>query len=220
MELTLTDWENAYKNYLYQYHTSDDAAHDIKHFSRVWKTCRYINAAEGNIADDLVLLTAAYFHDIITIPKNHPDRKKASELSADKALEILVNEFPEFPKSKRDNVAHAIHAHSFSAGVAPVTIEAKILQDADRMEALGAIGLARVFYTAGLNRSSLFHAEDPFAVSRTPDDAKYAIDHFELKLLRLPELMNTRTGKMLAQKNADYLRIYIEKLKDELEGKY
>lgn len=217
---TLTDWENAFVQYLKQHHTTDDAAHDIKHFSRVWKTCQYINTAEGNPADALVLLTASYFHDIVTVPKTHPDRKLASKFSADKVKQILQEEFPSFPKEKIESVAHAVHAHSFSAGINPETIEAKILQDADRMEALGAIGLARVFYTAGLNKSSLFHADDPFAEARTPNDAQYAIDHFALKLFKLPGLMNTNTGEHLAHQNADYLQSFMCKLKNELEGNW
>lgn len=170
------------------------------------------------MADSLVLLAGSYFHDYVSVPKNSPDRSKASKFSADKAVEILQNEFPDFPKEKLEDVAHAIHAHSFSAGVPPQTIEAKILQDADRMEALGAIGLARVFYVAGMFKSSLFHADDPFGNDRSLNDSQFALDHFTLKLFKLPSLMNTASGRKLAEKNADYLRGFVAKLKEEIEG--
>jgi uncharacterized protein len=216
--MNLQHWENAFITYLHKHYKSDDAAHDLKHFNRVWKTSQYINNAEGNVADLLVLLAGSYFHDYVTVPKNSPDRSKASRFSADKAVEILQNDFPDFPKDKLEDVAHAIHAHSFSAGIPPQTIEAKILQDADRMEALGAIGLARVFYTAGLFKSSLFHADDPFGTDRTLNDSQFALDHFALKLFKLPALMNTTTGKQLANCNVEYLKAFVAKLKEEIEG--
>ncbi|MBV4357093.1 phosphohydrolase [Pinibacter aurantiacus] len=216
--MNLQHWENAFINYLHEHYKSDDAAHDLKHFNRVWKTSVYINNAEGNVADLLVLLAGSYFHDYVTVPKNSLDRSKASKLSADKAVEILQNDFPDFPGEKLQDVAHAIHAHSFSAGIPPQTIEAKILQDADRMEALGAIGLARVFYTAGLFKSNLFHADDPFGNDRTLNDSHFALDHFALKLFKLPALMNTATGKQLAESNVEYLRTFVAKLKREIDG--
>jgi uncharacterized protein len=90
---SLQHWENAFITYLHKHYKSDDAAHDLKHFNRVWKTSQYINNAEGNVADSLVLLAGSYFHDFVTVPKNSPDRSKASKFSADKAVEILQNDF-------------------------------------------------------------------------------------------------------------------------------
>jgi len=106
---------------------------------------------------------------------------------------LLESAFNDFPAEKIKGVHHAIHAHSFSANVLPQTIEAKILQDADRLEALGAIGLARVFYVAGQLNTQLFHPEDPLAEQRIADDTLYALDHFPLKLFKLPSLMHTAT---------------------------
>jgi uncharacterized protein len=74
-------------------------------------------------------------------------------------------------------------------------VEACIVQDADRLEALGAIGLARVFAVSGALGVALFDAEDPFADARTLDDRKFALDHFQTKLLRLPETMQTEIGR-------------------------
>lgn len=113
---------------------------------------------------------------------------------------------------------HAVKTHSFSAGIPPQTLEAKIVQDADRLESLGAIGLARVFYTAGALNRPLFDSADPLGKDRELNDVKWTLDHFQKKLLRLPETMHTETGRMLAEHNADFLVRYMAKLYAELQG--
>ena len=113
---------------------------------------------------------------------------------------------------------HAIEAHSFSAEIAPQSMEAKIVQDADRMEALGAIGLARVFAVSGALGVPLFDADDPFADARSLDDRAFALDHFQTKLLRLPDTMQTEMGRELARHNADFLIQFMAKLSAELHG--
>ena len=87
--------------------------------------------------DMLVILTACYFHDIVSLAKNHPQRQRSSILAAEEARRLLREEFAQFPAEKIEAVCHAIAAHSFSAQIAPLTTEAKIVQDADRLEALG-----------------------------------------------------------------------------------
>ncbi|HAT3700366.1 TPA: hydrolase, partial [Klebsiella oxytoca] len=101
---------------------------------------------------------------------------------------------------------------------APRSEEAKIVQDADRLEALGAIGLARVFAVSGALNNILFDADDPFADRRELDDKKYALDHFQCKLLRLPETMQTEKGRAMALHNARFLVQYMAKLSAELRG--
>jgi uncharacterized protein len=192
----------------------DDGSHDVHHCQRVWRLCQRIADGEGVAVDRLVLLAAAYLHDVVNPPKDSPERNRASRLSAQRAAEWLA--VMGFPEAKLDGVRHAIEAHSFSAGIAPETVEARILQDADRMEALGAIGLARVFYVAGRLRSRLFDPADPLSARRAPDDRRFAVDHFKLKLLRLPASMRTRTGRRLAAERAAFLERYLEQLAREL----
>src|SRR5580692_5390386 len=162
----LANWEKAFADYLRSHVSFEDGSHDLGHFERVWKLAQYINKEEGGEADPLVLLAAAYFHDLVSLPKNHAKRHESSRLSAEVTEGLLEGYFTGFPREKIEAVRHAIHAHSFSAKVEPLTVEAKILQDADRMEALGAIGLARVFYIAGQLNAKLFDQEDPLAEHR------------------------------------------------------
>lgn len=215
-EMDLKVWQQDIEQWFKQHYNSGDASHDIAHFCRVWHTARRI--AEGEQVDLPVILVASYFHDLVSLPKNHPDRSRSSTLSAQQTLLILPRDFPSFPPDCYAAVAHAIEAHSFSAQIPPQTLEAKIVQDADRLEALGAIGLARVFAVAGALNTALFDADDPFAVNRALDDKAYALDHFQTKLLRLPETMQTTKGREMAQHNADFLVHFMAKLSAELAG--
>ena len=214
--MDLVDWQQRFERWILTHHEQDDAAHDLAHFRRVWATATQL--AAGEEVDRLVLLTACYFHDIVSLPKNHPERSRSSIMAAEKTLAILQSAFADFPADRYPAVSHAIEAHSFSAAIPPRTLEAKIVQDADRLESLGAIGLARVFTVAGALNTILFDAEDPFADRRALDDRKYALDHFQCKLLRLPETMQTDKGKAMAQHNARFLVEFMAKLSAELQG--
>ncbi|EON9163610.1 HD domain-containing protein, partial [Escherichia coli] len=141
--MDLQHWQAQFENWLKNHHQHQDAAHDVCHFRRVWATAQKL-AADDDV-DMLVILTACYFHDIVSLAKNHPQRQSSSILAAEETRRLLREEFVQFPAEKIEAVCHAIAAHSFSAQIAPLTTEAKIVQDADRLEALGAIGLARVF---------------------------------------------------------------------------
>ena len=211
-------WEERFIAYYGSQARLTDGSHDLGHFQRVWKMAREINRREGAGADELVLLASAYFHDLVALPKNHPERGNASRLSADRAVQLLKEQWNDFPSGKLEGVRHAIHAHSYSARVEPATMEAKILQDADRMEAVGAIGLARVWYSAGQMNQSLFHGTDPLAEGRVADDQQYALDHFQLKLLRLPAMMNTAAGRRMAEGRAEYLREFLSRICLEIRG--
>ncbi len=210
-------WQHKFTQYLNN-HPTDDGSHDISHFFRVYETAKQILANEN--ANQLVLLTACYFHDIVNLPKNHPDRKRASTLAGDKAIEILKQNFPEFPSKYYAEIHHDIAAHSYSANITPETIEAKALQDADRIDAIGAIGLARVFYIAGRLNQSLFDANDMFGDQRDLNDKQFALDHFQLKLLKVPETMQTEVGKKIAVANTNFLVEFMAKLSHEVQGKH
>jgi uncharacterized protein len=216
----LSEWEARFSDYWKPGLPGGDGAHDIGHFRRVWKAAAEINREEGGPGDELILLAAAYFHDIVSLPKNDPRRGESSRLSAEKVGRLLVEVFTDFPQEKIWGVQHAILTHSFSAGIVPETVEARILQDADRLEALGAIGVARVFYTAGFTGAQLFDADDPLAAARELDDRRFALDHFAVKLLKLPGMMHTAAARRHGELQAAWMRRFIEKLCDEISGDY
>jgi uncharacterized protein len=180
----------------------DDGAHDINHLHRVWRNATALLPHYPQ-ADALVVMAACYLHDLVNLPKNHPERAFASRQSAVAATAALAR--LAFPPDRLDALAHAIEAHSFSAAIAPATIEAQIVQDADRIDALGAVGLARLFYTAGQMNSALAHPDDPLGQAREADDRAYALDHIGVKLARLPGMMQTEAGRKLANERLDSL---------------
>lgn len=163
-----------------------------------------------------VLLAAAYFHDAVNLPKSDPDRARASTRSAEVATRFLSS--TDFPAAKLAATAHAIAAHSFSAGIAPETPEARILQDADRLEALGAIGIARMFHIAGQMGAALFDADDPMALHRQLDDKRFSLDHLEVKLFPVAAAMQTTTGRALAEARAEWMASFRTRLLTEIAG--
>lgn len=201
----LQHWQQQLIELLQQQAPDDDGAHDLSHFHRVWAAARHI-LQQHNDADALVVLAACYLHDLVNLPKNHPQREQASRMAAAKAGPLL--HAAGFPADKLDDVAHAIEAHSFSANIAPRTLEAQIVQDADRMDALGAIGLARMFYTSGRMGRQLAHPDDPLASTRPLDDREFALDHIEVKLEKLPAMMQTAAGRAMAEQRLQALRAF------------
>jgi uncharacterized protein len=172
----------------------NDGSHDTAHLARVWANARAIQAEEGGDAE--LLAAAVLLHDCVHVEKSSPLRPQASRLAAERARGLLAG--LGWPAARIEAAAHAIAAHSFSAGIAPETLEARILQDADRLEALGAIGIARLFYTAGRMNSLLYDPADPRAERRALDDRAFAIDHFRAKLLRLEGGFQTGAGRRMA----------------------
>jgi uncharacterized protein len=210
---SIADWQARLEAAVLGLRQGNDGSHDLGHCRRVWHVASRIAAELDEPADRLVLLAASYLHDIVSLEKNDPRRAQASRLAAADADGILAG--MGFPAEKRDGVRHAIEAHSFSAGIEPETIEAKILQDADRMETLGAIGLARVFYVGGRMGTDLFHASDPLARNRPLDDLRYSLDHFHTKILRLPDRMNTAPGRAIARERIRIIEDFLRCLSEE-----
>ena len=197
-------------------HWSDqtDGAHDLGHILRVWKNCLKIADGESIHCDLEILVAAAFFHDLVNLPKSASQRHMASKYSAKHVAEYLSG--TDFPNKKIPAVQHAIEAHSFSANKEPTTLEAQILQDADRLDALGAIGIARTMYVAGTMNKKLYDADDPCAKNRPLDDVEFALDHFEVKLFKIADTMKTKTGKQLAQARITQMRTFYNDLIEEI----
>ncbi len=177
-----------------------DGGHDWAHIVRVMRNAQRISAQED--ADWEVVAAAVLFHDAVNLPKDHPERSQASALSAEFASRVLAHDFE---TDRLERVQAAIREHSYSSGLVPESIEARVVCDADRLEAIGAIGIARAFYVSGMLGRSIAHMSDPWGESRDLDDGEYGIDHFFEKLLGVADTMRTEVGKSMARERHDYL---------------
>jgi uncharacterized protein len=189
-----------------------DPGHGIEHVQRVVQNA--IQLSRNTDARWEIVLPAAWLHDCVSVPKNSPQRAMASRLAAAKSLELLDS--LDYPPDWRQPIAHCIEAHSFSAGIPCQTLEARIVQDADRLEALGAIGIARCLMTGGAMGQRLYEPSEPFPVHRPPKDTEQSIDHFFAKLLGLSGTMQTEAGRREAVERTDFLVTFLERLGTEI----
>ena len=206
-----TDWETPIQTFV-QEQMAADAAHDLTHVRRVVANARRLAGACG--ADLSIVLPAAWLHDCVTVPKDSPQRSMASRLAAETAVIFL--RAIHYPERYLEAISHAIAAHSFSAGIPPQTLEAQVVQDADRLDALGAVGLARAYSLGGAMGRPLYHPDDPFCTARPPDDAFSTLDHFYTKLLTLAGTMQTAVGRQEAEQRATFLGHFLDQLRREI----
>ncbi len=190
---------------------NNDPAHDFEHVLRVYANAERISKKEK--ADKKLVLTAALLHDIVSFPKSDPRSKTSSTKSAIKAKKILQKLL--YSNEEIKIITNAIENHSFSKNKTPKTLEGKILQDADRLDALGAIGIARTFAVGGAENRSFYNSSDPFCLSRTPNDQEWTLDHFYKKLLVLESKMNTKSGKVEAKRRTKIIKKFLNDLKLE-----
>ena len=146
----------------------------------------------------------------------------SAERSAILAASLLARY--ELAEGTQQAILHAILAHSYRRGITPATLEARTLYDADRLDSLGASGIMRWALTGNRQKWSEWKSyapDDPFALHRTPDDQHYLLDRFFTKLLTLPEVMTTETGRGMAHRRVTFLSLFLEELQGELvEGGY
>ena len=190
----------------------NDPAHDFEHVMRVYKNAQKISKKEK--ANQKLVLSAALLHDIVSYPKSSK-RSKLSSIDSAKKSKIILKKY-DFSDDEITIVSDAIAEHSFSQNKVPQTLEGKILQDADRLDALGAIGIARVFATSGSLNRPFYNIDDPFCNKRNPDDDLWAVDHFFNKLVKLESMMNTKYGKIEAKKRTKVLKEFLKQIKNEI----
>ncbi len=205
------DWAAVFERFISQ--ATGDAAHDLAHIHRVVRNAERLAAAERACPE--VVMPAAWLHDCVIVPKSSPERRQASKLAAARARTFLAE--VGYPAPFHDRIAHAIEAHSFSAGIKPESLEARVVQDADRLDALGAIGIARCLALGGAMGRVLYSDADPFCDARPADDGTFSLDHFPAKLLKLAGTMQTPAGRAEAEIRTDFLRAYLGQLRREIE---
>jgi uncharacterized protein len=192
----------------------DDPAHGWEHIQRVYKIALYLTEQEN--ADSFIVGMAALMHDLGRLTDDKTMHH--AELSVLSATELLSAHHLTFDTQQA--ILHAIAAHSFSLGIEPRTLEAKIVRDADRLDSLGAIGILRWAITGTIRRTPQtlsYNPVDPFAQQDMPDDQRFMLDHFFTKLLKLSSTMSTQTGRTLAQQRTAFMHTYLDEFRRELE---
>jgi len=209
-ELTIAFARTLYEN--------ADAAHSFDHVLRVTRLAVHIAEAEG--ADVAIVRTAALLHDMADERSDH------HLAGAQRARELLADAPPDFVNA----VVHCIEAHRFSAPPEPATLEAQCLNDADKLDAIGAVGVARVFAFAAAHGNRLWtHPLPELEQNIGPDRRAYRRAHggsrdytpgHELlcKLEGLADNMYTATARRIARDRHDYMLAFFHRLDEEAQG--
>ncbi|MGQ9839032.1 MAG: HD domain-containing protein [Anaerolineae bacterium] len=191
--------------------------HDFDHVLRVTALAERIAMAEG--ADLAIVRTAALLHDVAERHGRHDHHLRGAEM----ARAILADRPAEFVEA----VAHAIEAHRFRADPPPRTLEAKCLSDADKLDAIGAIGVARVFAYAGARGSALWRCSwrtiasaggDPSTLPKMLGCDYTPVHEFVLKLNRIPDRLYTATARAIAAERQAFMITFFDRLDQEMEG--
>ena len=190
--------------------------HDVGHVMRVHRLCRKLMAVSVSPVDGDVLEAAALLHDIGRGDELKDPSVDHAERSAELGRTIL--ETVGWEEEKVPHILACIRSHRYSCGPDPATLEARLLQDADRIDACGAVGVAMTFAFSGATGGLLYDVEDPFAEDRATDGRRYALDHFREKILKLPETLHTQEGRKIARGRREFLEAYLERFRAELDG--
>lgn len=194
-----------------------ESGHDWWHILRVWKNSLQIIRTEP--ADQLIVELAALLHDIADSKFHNGDE----EIGPNKAGDFLRSKNVE--KDKILHVQQIIRHMSFKAGLEKIHFRSKeleIVQDADRLDAIGAIGIARAFTYGGFKNRELYNPEIPPALNMSKEEYKNSkgptINHFYEKLLLLKDKMNTESGKKIASERHSFMEQYLEQFYKEWDG--
>ncbi len=204
-------------NYAKQKLSGEGSGHDFWHVYRVWQMALYL--AKKEKTNLFIVQLAALLHDIADWKFN--DNDKAGSILSEKLLKEL-----KVDQKIIDQVCHIIDEVSFKgAGVKNKikSIEGMIVQDADRLDALGAIGIARAFAYGGYKQREMYNPDKKYTLHKTfasyKKDQGTSINHFHEKLLLLKDLMNTKTAKKIAQHRHKIMEQYLSEFYQEWEGK-
>lgn len=189
----------------------EDPGHDLGHLLRV---ALWTVRLGGDAADPAEAVAAGLLHDIVNVPKDSPERSRASDRCAQESRGILARY--DFTPDAVERICDAIRDHSYTRGAVPSSPLGRALRDADRLEAIGAIGVMRAVACGTRMGSAFFHPDDPWAGGRVLDDRKWMVDHFFRKLLLLAETMTTEEGRREARRRTEYLQGFLRQLGDEL----
>jgi uncharacterized protein len=204
-----------------RYYTESDTAHGFDHVLRVWRLAMRIGTEEG--ADLEVLQAAALLHDIGR-PTEEATGICHAEVGAAMAREILAAR--SVPAERIEAVACAIAEHRYRGTQAPQSLEARVLFDADKLDAIGAIGVARAFAVAGAQRQHLWAEVAEDVAARPPEEGRNdltsgehtPVHEFRFKLARLRDRMLTPAGRRLAEERHRTMVAFFDRLEREVAG--
>jgi uncharacterized protein len=188
-----------------------DPGHDLAHCLRVALWTVRLGA---DVVDPRCAIAAALLHDVVNVAKDSPERADASRRSAEVARALLPRHG--FTPRQVDSIAEAILVHSYSLGRIPRSPLGEALQDADRLEAVGALGILRTASTGARMGASYFDGDDPWASRRPLDDRAFTVDHFFRKLLHLAGTMRTRAGRQEALRRRAHMVAFLRQLGSEI----
>jgi len=195
-----------------------DLSHDLDHVLRVYAWSLRL-APEAGVDEDLAG-AAALVHDLVNVPKDDPGRASAGEKSADQARGALAG--AGYDDGEIDRISAAVRTSNWSAGRVAEEPLGELLQDADRLDAIGAIGVFRTFTCAQRmvengSRVRFAATDDPLARrGRTPDDKRFALDHFPVKLLKLAKGMHFRSSREEAKRRHATMVALLDEMQREL----
>lgn len=191
-----------------------DLAHGWEHIHRVYALALHI--AQQEHANRFIVGMAALMHDLGRAAE-HSSNEHHADLSVTMASDMMHT--CGVPTQLQKAILHAIIAHSFSKGIEPHTVEARVVRDADRLDALGAIGIMRWAIVGAMCASEhtlTYHPSDPFAEQHELNDKHYLLDHFYRKLFKLVDTMTTATGMALAEQRVAFMRAFLDELRKEI----
>lgn len=190
------DYEEKALEYIKNVFLKTDKAHDYMHSYRVYKNALNI-LSDIEVANREIVALAAILHDV--------DDKKLFNSKRKNNIDIW---FEKYPSKFETKIRKAISEVSFSSGKKPTFIESEIVQDADRLDAIGAIGIARVFTYGGKIGRDIYS-----------NDGMSSISHFNEKLFKIKDMMNTRKAKEIAQGRDFFMHQFVERFREEIEGR-
>ena len=204
------------KEIAYKHFKGARGSHNWDHTLRVCRLCEFLGPAEGVDLD--VLMVAAYLHDIA---RDRQDDANGAVCHAEEGARMAAPIIAELPlkDSQKENILHCIRTHRFRGDRQPQTPEARVLFDADKLDAIGAVGVARAFLFAGEVGARLHNAEENLAATRPYSSEDTGYREFKLKLCRIKDRMQTREGRKLARERHAFMEAFFNRFIDENEGK-
>ncbi|MEE8162518.1 MAG: HD domain-containing protein [Anaerolineae bacterium] len=194
-----------------QYYTDSDAAHDFDHVLRVLALAERIGQADGAAME--IVRTATLLHDVARAEEERTGACHA-RVGAEQARQILAGH----PADKVEAVAQAIASHRFRDEVVPQTLEARVLYDADKLDAIGAIGIARAYALAGKRGQRLWAGTPADSLAESQSTDHTPVHEFIFKLSQLKEALFTDTARQIAKERHRYMVEFFTRLEEEVQG--